>query len=42
VAGKLDPVRRVTFDNTAVYWHAIAVQGLIGLGVVHGFPRLLG
>jgi cytochrome c oxidase subunit I+III len=42
VAGKLDAVRRVTFDNTAVYWHAIVVQGLIALAVVHGFPRLLG
>ena len=41
VAGLLDPVRRVTFDNTAVYWHAIVVQGLVALALVHGFPRLL-
>ena len=42
LAGKLDSVRRGTFENTALLaWYA-AAQGLVGLLLVHGFPRLLG
>jgi cytochrome c oxidase subunit I+III len=41
-AGKLDSVRRSTFDNTMLFWHYTTAQGLVGLIVVHGFPRLTG
>ena len=41
-AGKLDSVRRSTFDNTMLFWHYATAQGLVGVLVVHGFPRLLG
>ena len=40
-AGRLDRIRRVTFDNTALLAHYAAGQGLIGLLLVHGFPRIL-
>jgi cytochrome c oxidase subunit I+III len=40
-AGLLDPVRRATFDNTAILWHYTVAQGLFGLLLVHGFPRLV-
>ncbi|TCT04697.1 cytochrome c oxidase subunit I [Aquabacter spiritensis] len=42
LAGKLDAVRRVTFDNTHIFWRYTIGQGLIGAGVVHLFPRLIG
>jgi heme/copper-type cytochrome/quinol oxidase subunit 3 len=41
VAGKLDDVRRVTFDNTRLFWHYTVAQSLVGLVLAHGFPRLL-
>lgn len=42
VAGLLDRDRRVTFDNTALLaWYA-AGQSLLGLLLVHGFPRAVG
>jgi cytochrome c oxidase subunit I+III len=41
-AGKLDSVRRSTFDNTMLFWHYTIGQGLVGLVIVHGFPRVLG
>jgi cytochrome c oxidase subunit I+III len=41
-ARKLDGVRRVTFDNTALLWHYTVGQGLLGLLLVHGFPRVAG
>jgi cytochrome c oxidase subunit I+III len=41
-AGRLDRVRRVTFDNTMLLWHYTVAQGLAGLALVHGFPRLVG
>jgi cytochrome c oxidase subunit I+III len=41
-AGRLDGVWRVTFDNTALLWYYTAAQGLVGLLLVHGFPRLAG
>ena len=39
-AGKLTAVRRVTFDNTKCLWHYTVAQGLLGLLIVHGFPRI--
>jgi cytochrome c oxidase subunit I+III len=41
-AGKLDRQRRVTFDNTALLAVFAAGQGLLGLALIHGFPRLIG
>jgi cytochrome c oxidase subunit I+III len=41
-AGKLDSVRRSTFDNTMLFWHYTTAQGLAGLIVAYGFPRALG
>jgi cytochrome c oxidase subunit I+III len=41
-AGRLDRVHRVTFDNTMLLWHYTVAQGLAGLALVHGFPRLVG
>ncbi|MBU1209980.1 MAG: cytochrome c oxidase subunit I [Alphaproteobacteria bacterium] len=40
--GKLDRVRRVTFDNTKPLVYYAAAQVLVGLALVHGFPRLIG
>jgi cytochrome c oxidase subunit I+III len=40
--GRLDVERRATFDNTALLWHYAVLQGLFGLLLVHGFPRLVG
>jgi cytochrome c oxidase subunit I+III len=42
VAGRLDGVRCVTFDNTALLWHYTVGQGALGLLLVHGFPRIAG
>jgi hypothetical protein len=38
-AGKLDRVRRVTFDNAKLFWHYTVAQSLVGVALVHGFPR---
>ncbi len=40
-AGRLDRVRRATFDNTMLLAYYTIVQGAIGLALVHGFPRLV-
>ncbi|CAM4014986.1 cbb3-type cytochrome c oxidase subunit I [Bordetella muralis] len=40
VAGRLSVVRRATLDSTLIMWHYAVAQSLIGLGIVHGFPRL--
>jgi cytochrome c oxidase subunit I+III len=40
--GRIDGVRRVTFDNLALLWHYAVGQGLLGLLLLHGFPRLVG
>jgi cytochrome c oxidase subunit I+III len=40
--GRLDPVRRATFDNTMLFWYYTVGQGLAGLAVIHLFPRLIG
>jgi heme/copper-type cytochrome/quinol oxidase subunit 3 len=42
IAGKLDAVRRVTFDNTRLFWHYTVAQSLVGLALIHGFPRVVG
>ncbi|HEY9280767.1 MAG TPA: cbb3-type cytochrome c oxidase subunit I [Eoetvoesiella sp.] len=42
LAGRLANERRACFDNTMLFWHYTVVQGLIALGMVHGFPRLAG
>jgi heme/copper-type cytochrome/quinol oxidase subunit 3 len=40
-AGRLDAVRRVTFDNARLYWHYTVAQSLVGLALVHGFVRVV-
>ncbi len=39
LAGKLNSVRRATFDNTALFWHYTTGQGLVALGLLTFFPR---
>jgi len=34
-------VRRVTFDNARLFWHYTVAQTLVGIVLVHGFPRLV-
>ena len=41
-AGKLDRERRVTFECTALMTYYAVGQGLFGLLLVHGFPRMIG
>jgi cytochrome c oxidase subunit I+III len=41
VAGRTDRERRNSFDHTALLAYYAAAQTLLGLGLVHGFPRLL-
>lgn len=38
---RLSPQHRVSFDNLAVFWHYAVGQGLLGLLLIHGFPRAL-
>jgi cytochrome c oxidase subunit I+III len=40
--GRLDRNRRVVFDNAALLYHYTVGQSLLGLLLVHGFPRLVG
>jgi cytochrome c oxidase subunit I+III len=42
LAGKLDSVRRSTFDNVMLFWNYTAGQGLVQILVVYGFPHLIG
>jgi cytochrome c oxidase subunit I+III len=42
LTGRLAGTRRVTLDNTMLFWHYTVVQGLAGLLVIHGFPRAIG
>ena len=42
LAGMLNRRRRVVFDNLSLLWHYTVAQGLLGLLLVHGFPRLVG
>jgi cytochrome c oxidase subunit I+III len=39
--GRMDRVRRVTFDNAKLFWHYTVAQTLVGLALVHGFPRMI-
>jgi len=39
MAGRLDVRRRVVFDNLAILWLYTIGQSLLGLLLVHGFPR---
>lgn len=39
-AGLLDAKRRVTFDNTRLFWHYMVGQGLAGIALVHAMPRV--
>ena len=39
--GRLSWERRASYDNTMLLWVYAACQGLLGLAVVHLFPRLL-
>jgi cytochrome c oxidase subunit I+III len=38
--GLLDAHRRVTFDNTRLFWHYTTAQGLAGILLVHLLPML--
>jgi len=40
-AAKIHARRPVTFDNAMLLWHYTVAQGLVGILLVHGFPRLL-
>jgi cytochrome c oxidase subunit I+III len=40
--GRLSWERRASYDNTMLLWTYACAQGVIGLAVVHLFPRLLG
>ncbi len=40
--GRLDRERRVTFENTALLLYYTVAQSLLGLVLVHGFPRAIG
>jgi cytochrome c oxidase subunit I+III len=42
LAGRLDGIRRASFDNLALLWDFTVGQGLFGLLLLHGFPRLDG
>jgi cytochrome c oxidase subunit I+III len=42
LAGRLNSVRRSTFDNTKLMWQYGIAQGLVGLLIVNLFPRLFG
>jgi cytochrome c oxidase subunit I+III len=41
LAHKLDGVRKVTFENTMLFWHYTTAQSVASLAVVHLAPRLL-
>jgi cytochrome c oxidase subunit I+III len=41
-SGRLDARRRATFDNTMLMWHYTVAQGLVGLALLHIYPRLTG
>jgi cytochrome c oxidase subunit I+III len=42
LGGRLDLERRVVFDNCGLLYHYAVGQSLLGLLLVHGFPRLAG
>ena len=40
--GLVSRTHRVSFDNARLFWHYTVAQSLVGLMLVHGFPRLVG
>ena len=42
LVGRLDGVRRVTFDNTMLFWHYSTAQALLGLALDQFFPWVAG
>jgi heme/copper-type cytochrome/quinol oxidase subunit 3 len=38
-AGRLGLDRRALFDSTSLLWHYTVAQSLVGLALLHGFPR---
>lgn len=42
LCGRLSAVRRACYDSTAILWHYTVAQGLVALGLLHGFARLAG
>lgn len=42
VAGRLSYTRRACYHATMMMWHYTVAQGLLGLGLMHAFPRLVG
>ncbi|WP_328734352.1 cbb3-type cytochrome c oxidase subunit I [Falsiroseomonas selenitidurans] len=42
LTGRLGGQRRLTLDNTRLFWLYTTGQGSLGLLLLHGFPRLLG
>jgi cytochrome c oxidase subunit I+III len=42
LTGRLSASRRASLDNTALLWHYMTAQGVIGLTLTHFFPRLMG
>jgi cytochrome c oxidase subunit I+III len=42
VVGRTDRERRNSFDHTALLAYYCAAQGLFGLLLIHGFPRVMG
>jgi cytochrome c oxidase subunit I+III len=42
LAGKLDAERRSAFDTMMIYWHYAVLQAVLGVLLLHGFPRITG
>ena len=42
LTGRVTSARRVTFDNVTLFWHYTVAQGIVGLLLVHFFPRMMG
>jgi len=42
LTGRMTSARRVTFDNVMLFWHYTVAQGIVGLLLVHFFPRAMG
>ena len=41
IAGLIDPVRRVTFDNVRIFWLYAIGQTAAGMVLTHLLPRVL-
>jgi cytochrome c oxidase subunit I+III len=42
LTGRLDEVRRASFDTLRLFWHYTVAQTIAGIALVHGFPRVVG